>query len=91
MPNQQILIKNYNLYLDYVNYQDRFNEKAIIEYAEGIDQYFPKLINEAAPIGDYTEMLERVQNMLKKAKNPTLIQSLQKIETLLKTKTSKPA
>lgn len=84
--NQQILIKNYNIYLDHINYEDRFSDKAIIEYSQGIDEYFPKLITQILPNGDYYATSELVQNMLKKAKNASLIQSLQNIETLIKAK-----
>ena len=87
--NQQILIKNYNIYLDQINYQDRFSDKAIVEYAQGIDEYFPKLITQILPNGDFSETLELVQNMLKKAKNPTLILELQKVENLIIAKSKK--
>ena len=89
--NEQVLISNYNLYLDYVNYEDRFTEKAILEYSNGISNYFPRLINQVLPNGDYSEMLERTENMLKKAKNQTLVQELQKLDSLLKEKTKKPS
>lgn len=84
--NEQVLINNYNIYLDHINYEDRFNEKAIIDYSQGIDDYFPKLITEILPNGNYSGTLELVQNMLKKAKNTSLIQALQNIEMLIKAK-----
>lgn len=87
--NQQILIKNYDIYLDQINYEERFSDKAILEYSQGIGEYFPKLITQILPNGDFSETLDLVQNMLKKAKNPTLIQELQKVETLIKSKSAK--
>ena len=84
--NGQVLISNYNLYLDYINYEDRFNEKAITEYINGIDTFFPRLINQLLPKGDYGEMTERIENMIKKAKNTTLVQELHKIDDLIKSK-----
>ena len=69
--------------------EDRFSDKAIIEYSQGIDEYFPKLITQILPNGDYSETLELVQNMLKKAKNTSLVKSLQNIETLIKDKQKK--
>ncbi|MEO8770351.1 MAG: hypothetical protein ABI402_09715 [Ferruginibacter sp.] len=86
--NGQVLIDNYNLYLDYINYEDRFNEKAMTEYISGIDAFFPRLINQLFPNGDYGEMSERIQNMIKKAKNTTLVQELHKINDLIKSKTA---
>lgn len=86
--NLQILISNYNLYIDYINYEDRFSEKALVKYAEGIGKYFPLLINELIPGGDYSEMLERVNNMLKKAKNPLITAQLENLKNLLTVKTS---
>jgi hypothetical protein len=81
--NKQVLIKNYNLYLDQINYEDRFNEKSLSEYSQGIEEYFPKLITQILPDGDYSETLELVQNLLKKAKNTAVVQELQKIEALI--------
>ena len=81
--NGQVLISNYNLFLDYINYEDRFTEKALSKYAESMRDYFPRLITQIIPSGDYSAMFERVGNMLKKAKNTLIIQELEKIKSLL--------
>jgi len=87
--NKNILIKNYDVYLDYINYEDRFSEKAIAIYADGLKEFFPKLINEFAPEGDYEEMTGKIDNMLKKAKNPLLLAELNNIKALLSAKVKK--
>ena len=69
--------------MDQINYEDRFNDKSLSEYAQGIEEYFPKLITQIQPDGDYSETLELVQNLLKKAKNTAVVQELHKIENLI--------
>jgi hypothetical protein len=84
--NKNILIGNYTLYIEHINYEDRFNEKALISYTDGLKAFFPRLINDVAPDGDYSDMLIKIDNMLKKAKNPLIISQLQNIQTLIKSK-----
>ena len=84
--NKNILISNYNLYLDLINYEDRFTDKALISYSEGLRDFFPRLIENVAPDGDYSEMLVKVNNMLKKAKNSLIVTQLQNIQNLIKSK-----
>jgi hypothetical protein len=86
--NKNILIGNYNLYLDLINYEDRFTDKALISYSEGLRDFFPRLIDNVAPDGDYSDMLVKVTNMLKKAKNALIVSQLQNIQNLIKNKTS---
>ena len=85
--NHQVLIKNYDLYLEFINYEDRFTDAALISYSEGLKDFFPRLINNEAPDGDYTEMLNKVNNMLKKSKNQLIVAQLQNIQSLLQNKT----
>jgi hypothetical protein len=87
--NKNILINNYDIYLDYINYEDRFTEKAIAVYAEGLSVFFPKLINELAPEGDYAEMSGKIDNMLKKAKSPQVLAALTTIKDLLAARVKK--
>jgi hypothetical protein len=87
--NKNVLIRNFNVYLDYLNYEDRFNDKAQAVYAEGLKEYFPKLISQYAPDGDYSGMTTKVQNMLKKAKNSLILTQLENIKALLESKTKK--
>jgi hypothetical protein len=85
--NREILIRNYDLYLDFINYEDRFTEVALISYGDGIRDFFPRLINDVVPDGDYTSMLNKVDNMIKKSKNQLIITQLQNIQGLIKSKT----
>ncbi len=87
--NRNILIRNYDVYLDHINYEDRFNDKALSVYAEGLKEYFPKLINQFAPDGDYEEMLGKVENMLKKAKNALILAELINIKGLITSRVKK--
>jgi hypothetical protein len=80
------LIRNYNLYLEYANYEDRLNEKALISYSQGLQDYFPKLINNVVPDGDFSDMAIKVDNMLKKSKNNLIAVQLQNIQNLIKSK-----
>jgi len=88
--NKNILIRNYDLYLEYVNYEDRFNEKALVSYSQGLRDFFPKLINNVVPDGDFSETRVKVDNMLKKSKSPIVTTELQNIQNLLKDKTANP-
>src|SRR6185295_10056855 len=49
--NKNVLIRNYNIYLEYANYEDRFDEKTLISYSQGLQNFFPRLINDVAPDG----------------------------------------
>jgi hypothetical protein len=86
--NKNVLIRNYNLYLEYANYEDRFSEKALVSYGLGLQNFFPKLINDVDPDGDYSDMSVKVDNMLKKSKNTLVTAQLQNIQNLLKNKTA---
>lgn len=88
--NKNILIDNYNLYLEYVNYEDRFNERSLISYSQGLQDFFPKLIANIVPDGNFSEMAVKVDNMLKKSKNPLITAQLLGIQNLLKNKTANP-
>jgi hypothetical protein len=81
--NLQVLIKNYDLYLEHINFEDRFTDDALSAYADGIKQYFPPLITTIAPTGDYSEMSTKIDNMLIKAKNPHIIEQLKNIKDLI--------
>ena len=87
--NREVLVGNYDLYLDFINYEDRFTDLALISYSEGLRDFFPRLINGAAPDGDYSAMLNKVDNMLKKSKSRLIIDQLQNIQVLINNKTPK--
>jgi hypothetical protein len=90
MKNKNILISNYDLYLDLINYEDRFTDKALISYSEGLRDFFPGLIENVAPDGEYSNMLVKVDNMLRKAKNTLVMTQLQNIQNLIKSKNNSP-
>jgi isoleucyl-tRNA synthetase len=46
------------------------------------------VINIVAPNGDYSEMLEKINNMLKKSKNNLILTQLQDLQSLIKSKTT---
>ncbi len=81
--NRDVLIRNYDIYLDFINYEDRFNAKALAVYTDGLKEFFPKLINQFAPDGNYEPMLDKIDNMLKKAKDPAMIAELNNIKNLI--------
>ena len=83
--NQNILINNFNIYLDHINREDQFTEQALTSFASGIDLYFPRLLS-VAPRGNYSPMLEKVNNMLGKSKNQNIKSSLERLKALLQTK-----
>jgi len=85
--NQNVLVGNFELYLDYINFEDRFNEKALASYSEGLKDFFPRLID-AAPNGDYSGMAVKIDNMLKKSKNQPIIAQLEILKGLIKNKIS---
>jgi len=89
--NQEVLIKNYDLYLDYINYEDRFTESALTSYSDGISNFFPRLINDILPDADYSEMQNKINNMLKKSKNQFISSQLQNIQNIIKNKTQSKA
>ncbi|MFI5187866.1 MAG: hypothetical protein ACHQF0_14130 [Chitinophagales bacterium] len=87
--NKNILINNYSLYLEHINYEDRFTDRALISYSDGLNDFFPRLINDVAPDGDYSDMLIKIDNMLKKTKNALITAQLQNIQSLIKSKAPK--
>ena len=87
--NKNIVIHNYDLYLEIINHEDRFSDQALASYSDGLKTFFPKMINDVAPDGDYSDMLVTIDNMLKKSKNETIIAQLQNIQNLIKSKTTK--
>lgn len=84
--NYNAMIDNYTLYLDNVNSEDRFTGKAMESYSEGLQAFFPRLINDIVPGGDYSDMRVKVDNMLKKTKNAAVAAQLQNIQNLLNSK-----
>lgn len=73
--NEQVAIGNYNLYLDEINREGSFSSKAIDSYCDGIDTYFPRLM-ETFPKANYNGMKSKAELMLNKAKSERIKKSL---------------
>jgi hypothetical protein len=84
--NENILINNFNLYLDYINREDQFTPEALTRYAAGIEYYFGRLIQSGAPHGSYATMKEKVANMQKKTANDAVKNALDRLSTALQSK-----
>jgi len=84
--NEETLIGNYCIYLDYVKKLNGFSEKkALDSYVSGINNYFPKLI-EDHPKANFRQLEVKVKNMIKKTDNPQVISALENIQQLLDNK-----
>lgn len=74
--NLGAMVSNYNLYLDYMDYEESFTDPALNSYAEGIDRYFPQLM-EKFPNASYNSMQKKAAAMLKKTEHAEVKQSLE--------------
>lgn len=86
--NVQTLIENYLIYLDKINEENAFSEEGKAELAKGIDDYFPKLI-ETFPDANYSSMKRKAKLMLKKSKSDKIKSSLNRLISLIDSKSSK--
>ncbi|MEO5775692.1 MAG: hypothetical protein ABIQ27_02235 [Flavobacterium sp.] len=80
--NINALVGNYENYLDEINDENAFSQNGLNAYAEGIDKYFSELIK-LYPDADYSGLKTKIELMLKKAKSPSIITSLNKIKSLI--------
>lgn len=85
--NIQTLINNYSHYLDLINEEKALSEDGIALFADGIDLYFTRLVDEN-PTGDYSSMLEKAKLLVKKTNNEKIKNSLQKLINRLEKKQS---
>lgn len=86
--NINTLIGNYLNYLNLINNESSFSKNGINSFADGIDEFFPKLIN-TFPNGDYSEMENKIKLMEKKCKSETIKTSLKNIQINIDSKISK--
>jgi hypothetical protein len=86
--NVNRLIGNYLAYLDLINNEGSFSKNGINSFAQGIDEFFPKLIKTYAN-GDYSEMEGKIILMEKKCKSEVIKTSLRNIQKLIDSKKSK--
>src|SRR5690606_15091969 len=83
--NVSTLIKNYLIYLDEINNESAFTEDGKATLADGIDKYFPALI-ELYPDANYGGMKNKAELMLKKAQSDKIKSSLKKLIELIDSK-----
>jgi len=76
--NEQTLVNNFTLTLDYVNHEDAFTSDALDAYVAVLDEYFPPLIANY-PNVNYNEMKEKATDMNNKAKSEKLKAALTNI------------
>ena len=86
--NVSTLIKNYLIYLDEINNEKAFTEEGKTKLANGIDKYFPALI-ELYPNTNYNGMKNKAELMLKKAESDKIKSSLNKLIELIDSKKEK--
>lgn len=86
--NVSTLIKNYLIYLDEINNENAFTEDGKAKLAEGINIYFPALI-ELYPNANYNGMKNKAELMLKKAESDKIKSSLDKLIKLIDSKKEK--
>lgn len=80
--NVQTLVGNYSLYLDYIKYEDSFSPEAISSYANGINEYFPKLVNKY-PEANYHKLQRKAENMLNKTGKTEIKASLNRLISVI--------
>lgn len=86
--NTQTLVNNMILYLDEINNEKSYTNTGLDLIANGIDKNFTNLVN-TYPNYDYTNLLEKIDLMLKKTKSDNIKQSLTKLKELIESKKSK--
>ncbi|UII26140.1 hypothetical protein LVD15_23010 [Fulvivirga maritima] len=75
------LVNNYTIYLSLINYENAFTKEGLDKLAEGIDIYFPELI-EAHPNANYKGMHQKAELMLEKSASDRVKRSLKKLISL---------
>lgn len=83
--NINILIKNFQIYLDEINNENAFTESGKIKIADGIDKYFSELVN-LYPDANYSMMKNKAELMMKKSESEKIKSSLNKLIELINSK-----
>ena len=81
--NIQSLIGNFNLYLDEINNENAFSDEGKKLLSQGIDIYFPKLINQY-PKADFSSLQQKIELMERKTESDLIKNSLNKISEKIK-------
>ncbi|PBJ14429.1 hypothetical protein BSF42_08470 [Flavobacterium sp. ACN6] len=85
--NTGTLVNNMILYLNEINNEKAYTNAGLDLLASGIDTNFIELIN-TYPNYDYSDLVEKIDLMLKKTKSENIKQSLTKLKGLIKSKES---
>ncbi|MEM6525157.1 MAG: hypothetical protein AAF693_15245 [Bacteroidota bacterium] len=80
--NENVIFKNFNNYLEFVNKENSFSLDAIQSFKSGIDVYFPQLIT-TFPKGQKSIIKNKAELMLKKSQNGEVQKSLHNLISLL--------
>ncbi len=83
--NVSTQIRNFSLYLDNVNEENAFSADGLNSLADGIDAFFPKLI-ETYPNADYSGLAEKIALLVKKTKSERIKTSLENLQKLIDSK-----
>lgn len=81
--NEKTLVSNFNLYLDEVKRENAFNAAALSAYINGLNEYFPMLL-EKFPKANVATLEDKVEDMTKKARSQELIDALDSLSEKLK-------
>lgn len=88
--NTETLVNNMILYLNEINNEKSYTDSGLDLLANGIDENFTELVN-TYPNYNYSNLLEKIDLMLKKTKSENIKQSLIKLKNLIESKkNSKP-
>ncbi len=76
--NEQTLISNYCIYLGHIKQENSFSDDALNSYIEGINKYFPLVIDKF-PDSNFNEMTRKTNDMLNKTESPKVKAALNNI------------
>ena len=80
------LFSNFNIYLDEINNENAFSEKGKNKLAEGIDKYFPQLL-QLYPDSNFGGIKKKAELMFKKSESEIIKSSLKNLIELIESKT----
>lgn len=83
--NTETLVNNMMLYLDEINNEKAFTNVGLDLISNGIDKSFTELVN-TYPNYDYSDLIVKIDLMLKKTKSDNIKQSLTKLKDLIESK-----
>ena len=87
--NEDVCVRNYEIYIDFVNRESSFSTEATDILSDGYSQYVTKLIN-TFPNADYRSFKTKTESMVSKATSPKLKTVLTAINAQLESKVPAP-